>query len=56
MSEETTKPIKCGGSKWIVTFDPLDGSSIIGNNFSIGTIVGIWPHDDEILIGKTGRA
>ena len=21
----------------------------------MGSIVGIWPHDDQILIGKTGR-
>lgn len=36
-----------------VTFDPLDGSSIIGCNFTVGTIVGIWEAGD--LIGRTGR-
>lgn len=41
--------------KYIVTFDPLDGSSIIGSNFTIGTIVAIWPHDDNKLMGKKGR-
>lgn len=35
------------GGKYIVTFDPLDGSSIIGSNFCVGTIVAIWPHDDK---------
>ena len=33
-----------GGSEYIVTFDPLDGSSIIGTNFSVGSIFGIWPN------------
>lgn len=28
--------------KFIVTFDPLDGSSIIDSNLAIGTIAGIW--------------
>lgn len=37
------------GGKYIVTFDPLDGSSIIGSNFCVGTIVAIWPHDDKYL-------
>lgn len=29
--------------KYIVTFDPLDGSSIIDTNFTIGSIFAIWP-------------
>lgn len=28
--------------KYTVAFDPLDGSSIIASNWSVGTIVGIW--------------
>jgi len=28
--------------KFFVTFDPLDGSSIIDSNLAIGTIAGIW--------------
>ena len=28
--------------KFFVTFDPLDGSSIIDSNLAIGTIIGIW--------------
>jgi fructose-1,6-bisphosphatase len=50
------KPTKLGDGPLIVTFDPLDGSSVIGQNWAVGTIVGIWPHDDKILVGKTGRA
>lgn len=42
-----------GGEQFIATFDPLDGSSIIDTNFSVGTIFGIW--DVENLIGATGR-
>lgn len=32
--------------KFIVTFDPLDGSSIIDTNFTIGSIYAIWPKGD----------
>jgi sedoheptulose-bisphosphatase len=28
--------------KYTVAFDPLDGSSIIGPNWTIGTIIGVW--------------
>lgn len=34
-------------------FDPLDGSSIIDANFSVGSIFGIWP--GKGLLGRTGR-
>lgn len=32
--------------KYTVTFDPLDGSSIIDTNFTIGSIFAIWPKSD----------
>lgn len=35
-----------------VAFDPLDGSSIVGANFAVGSIFGIWPGDE--LIGRQG--
>lgn len=38
---------------YFVTFDPIDGSSVIDCNFSVGTIYGIW--DTKDLEGKTGR-
>ena len=53
LSEETPVPQAMGGSEFTVTFDPLDGSSIIGTNFSVGSVVGIW--DTPELIGSTGR-
>lgn len=53
LSEETPVPQSMGGAYFIVTFDPLDGSSIIDTNFSVGTMIGIW--DTEELIGATGR-
>eukprot|EP00567_Pseudictyota_dubia_P012132 CAMPEP_0197435968 /NCGR_PEP_ID=MMETSP1175-20131217/3454_1 /TAXON_ID=1003142 /ORGANISM="Triceratium dubium, Strain CCMP147" /LENGTH=359 /DNA_ID=CAMNT_0042965123 /DNA_START=27 /DNA_END=1106 /DNA_ORIENTATION=- len=34
-------------------FDPLDGSSIIDANFSVGSIYGIWP--GKGLLGRRGR-
>lgn len=33
--------------------DPLDGSSVIDANFSVGSIFGIWP--GQKLVGRTGR-
>lgn len=45
----------CEGGRYIVTFDPLDGSSIIGTNFTVGTIAAIWKSDGSLLIGKKGR-
>jgi len=40
--------------KYCICWDPLDGSSIIDNNWAVGTIIGIWPADKGI-IGATGR-
>jgi len=36
-----------------VTFDPIDGSSVIDSNFSVGSVFGVW--NDKDIIGKTGR-
>ena len=40
-----------------MSFDPLDGSSIIASNLAIGTIVGIWRKQDgvEDMIGLNAR-
>lgn len=46
------KPITKGG-KYSVAFDPLDGSSIIDTNFSVGTIFGVWEGDK--FVGQTGK-
>merc|ERR1719443_1790610 len=40
--------------KFCICWDPLDGSSIIDNNWACGTILGIWPSSTGI-IGATGR-
>merc|ERR1719333_1551347 len=40
--------------KFCVCWDPLDGSSIVDNNWAVGTIVGIWGAKTGIL-GATGR-
>lgn len=34
--------------KYTVAFDPLDGSSIIAPNWTVGTIVGIWDGDSAL--------
>lgn len=36
----------------MVTYDPLDGSSIIDTNFSVGSIFSIWRTDERKLIGS----
>jgi len=43
----------CDEGQYIVTFDPLDGSSIIDTNFTVGSIFAIWPKGD--LSSMTGR-
>jgi len=40
--------------KYCICWDPLDGSSIIDNNWACGTIIGVWPSSTGIL-GATGR-
>lgn len=52
-SEEVPEPVAMGGKGFSVAFDPLDGSSIVDTNFSVGTIYGVWPGAD--LINVTGR-
>ncbi|MGK3743301.1 MAG: sedoheptulose-bisphosphatase [Bacillariaceae sp.] len=43
-----------GDGEFTVCWDPLDGSSIIDNNWAVGTMIGIWPKKTG-LIGATGR-
>lgn len=52
-SEETPEETKVGDGIYSLGCDPLDGSSIIDANFSVGSIYGIWPGDK--LVGRTGR-
>ena len=40
------------GEGFSVAFDPLDGSSVVDTNFTVGTIFGVWPGDK--LTGITG--
>lgn len=44
LSEEIEEPIFIEGaeSKYVVAFDPLDGSSNVDCNVSVGSIFGIW--------------
>lgn len=53
ISEEQNDVIELDScAPYSVVFDPLDGSSLVDANFSIGTIVGIYKGD---VIGKTPR-
>ena len=54
LSEESPTPTELGGGDYIVTLDPLDGSSVISTNFSVGSIFAIWPNKNK-LIGLKGR-
>jgi len=40
--------------EFTVCWDPLDGSSIVDNNWAVGTMIGVWPKSTG-LIGATGR-
>lgn len=42
-----------GDGEFTVCWDPLDGSSIVDNNWAVGTMIGIWPKSTG-LIGATG--
>lgn len=52
-SEEVPELQDMEGEGFSVAFDPLDGSSIVDTNFTVGTIFGVWPGDK--LTGVTGR-
>lgn len=53
-SEESIHPTVLNeDGNYIVTFDPLDGSSIVDANFAVGSIFAIWPKID--LIGASCR-
>ncbi|KAK4532220.1 hypothetical protein CCYA_CCYA11G3077 [Cyanidiococcus yangmingshanensis] len=52
-SEEQPIEKDLGGTTFAVAWDPLDGSSIVDTNFSVGTIFGIWR--GKRLTGVTGR-
>merc|ERR1712157_589610 len=45
--------------EYTVCWDPLDGSSIVDNNWAVGTMIGIWGPEsgtgEDGLIGATGR-
>ena len=54
-SEESPQMNKISeDGEYFVTFDPIDGSSVIDCNFSVGSIYGIW--NTKEIEGKTGRS
>lgn len=52
-SEELEKEQKFPTGKYAVAFDPLDGSSLVDVNLSVGTIFGIY--EKSSLLGVHGR-
>lgn len=42
--------------KYTIAFDPLDGSSIIGPNWTVGTIIGIWDGTSAVSSSATPRS
>jgi fructose-1,6-bisphosphatase len=57
-SEERPYLVKLNDNgKFFVTFDPLDGSSIIDSNLAIGTIAAIWrrPEGCTDVVGMNAR-
>ena len=51
--QDETKTFKAPRGNYAVTYDPLDGSSLIDSNLTIGSIFGIWKNGK--LIDQTGR-
>ncbi|MEK7672590.1 MAG: class 1 fructose-bisphosphatase [Patescibacteria group bacterium] len=51
-SEELPDEMKLGSGEFAVAYDPLDGSSLVDVNFSVGTIVGIYKANS--FIGMKG--
>ncbi|KAJ5644513.1 sedoheptulose-1-7-bisphosphatase [Penicillium longicatenatum] len=45
---EDAENVPAGSEKYTVAFDPLDGSSIIAPNWTVGTIIGIWDGSSAI--------
>ena len=39
--------------KYLVTFDPIDGSAVMDSNFSVASIFSVW--EAETYEGLTGR-
>ena len=59
-SEEEPEIVQCNpNGEYTVCWDPLDGSSIVDNNWAVGTIIGIWGSTSgtgtDGLLGATGR-
>lgn len=53
-SEEQEEQVDLeGNGKFAVAFDPLDGSSLLGANLSVGSIFGIYSGNS--FLGKTGK-
>src|SRR5262249_12910808 len=50
--EKNIEPL-VSGAPFMVVFDPLDGSSLVDANLAIGSIFGIYAH--EQIIGATPR-
>mmetsp|Transcript_14140 Transcript_14140/g.40071 ORF Transcript_14140/g.40071 Transcript_14140/m.40071 type:complete len:403 (-) Transcript_14140:195-1403(-) len=51
-SENVDEPLDLGGDGFSIAFDPLDGSSVVDTNFTVGTIFGVWPGEE--LLGQNG--
>lgn len=52
-SEESVQPLRFPVGEFAVAYDPLDGSSLVDANFTIGSIFGIWKGKE--LLGQMGR-
>jgi sedoheptulose-bisphosphatase len=59
-SEEEPEVKACNpDGEYTICWDPLDGSSIVDNNWAVGTMIGVWGSKSgsgaDGLIGATGR-
>ncbi len=48
--KEESKKFPAPRGKFVIAYDPLDGSSLVDANLAIGSIFGIWPGEE--LVGR----
>ena len=51
--KEESKKFPAPRGKFVIAYDPLDGSSLVDSNLAIGSIFGIWPGEE--LVGRRGN-
>lgn len=54
--ERPTEDVLNENGTLCVSYDPLDGSSVMSSNFAVGSIFAVWRTADRRIVGHTGRS